>query len=96
MHAVIRTYSGKGAKELTTLLKQHKAEIEKLFHSIEGFVSYTAADTDSGSVTMTVCKTKAGTDESVAKAREWLAKNGTSLGLGAPTITEGSVAMHMT
>ena len=29
MHAVIRSYSGKGAKELTSVLEKNKGEIEK-------------------------------------------------------------------
>ena len=95
MHAVIRNYSGKGAKELLALLQQRKAEVEQIFRSIKGFVSYAAAETDSGCFTMTICETKTSTDESVALARDWVAKNAASLGLGAPTITEGSVAIHM-
>jgi len=93
MHAVVRNYSGARARELPGLLKQHKAEVDALFHSIKGFVSYAAAETESGSFTMTVCETKAGADESVVKARDWVMKN--VAGLGAPTVTEGAVSMHI-
>jgi len=93
MHAVVRHYSGKRAKELPGLLKQHKAEVDALFHSIKGFVSYAAAETESGSFTMTVCETKAGADESVVKARDWVMKN--VAGLGAPTVAEGAVTLHI-
>ena len=38
MHAVIRSYSGKGSKELTSVLERDKGEIEKLIRAIKGFV----------------------------------------------------------
>jgi hypothetical protein len=95
MHAVVRNYSGKGAKEMIALMEQRKAELDGIFHAIPGFVSYAAVKTDTGSFTVTICESRKGTDESVTIAREWLAKNCGSLGLNPPTITEGSVALHM-
>ena len=32
MHTVVRTYSGKGAKELIDILERNKADVEKLCH----------------------------------------------------------------
>ncbi len=95
MHAVIRTYSGKGAKELFDVLERHKADVESVMRPIKGFVSYTAARTGDGGVTVTVCQDKAGTDESIAKARDWVAKNAASVGAAAPTVSEGSVVIHV-
>jgi restriction endonuclease Mrr len=95
MHAVIRTYSGKGAKELFDVLERHKADVESVMRPIKGFVSYTAARTGDGGVTVTVCQDKAGTDESIAKARGWVAQNAASLGAAAPTVSEGSVVIHV-
>ena len=94
MHAVIRTYSGKGAKELFDVLERHTADVESLMRPIKGFVSYTAARTGDGGITVTVCQDKAGTDESVAKARDWVARNAASIGAAAPTVSEGSVIIH--
>jgi restriction endonuclease Mrr len=94
MHAVIRTYSGKGAKELFDVLAQHTADVETIMRPINGFVSYTAARTGDGGVTVTVCQDKAGTDESVAKARDWVARNAASAGAAAPTVSEGPVLIH--
>jgi restriction endonuclease Mrr len=94
MHAVIRTYSGKGAKELFDVLEQHKADVESVMRPIKGFVSYTAARTGDGGITVTVCQDKAGADESVARARDWVAKNAASIGAAAPTVSEGSVIIH--
>jgi len=94
MHAVIRAYSGRGAKELFDVLEQRKADVESVMRPIKGFVSYTALRTGDGGVTVTVCQDKAGTDESVAKARDWVAKNAASIGAAAPTVSEGSVIIH--
>ena len=95
MHAVVRTYSGKGAKELFDVLGKRKADVEQLLRPIKGFVSYTLAHTHDGGVSVTVCETKAGVDESVQKARDWIAKNAAGTGAGAPTIAEGSVILHL-
>jgi hypothetical protein len=38
MHAVVRTYSGKGAKELIDLVTQSKPDVERLIAGIQGFV----------------------------------------------------------
>jgi len=43
--AVMRSYSGKGAKELAGILEKNKAEIEKLIRSVKGFVSYSLVHT---------------------------------------------------
>jgi restriction endonuclease Mrr len=94
MHAVIRTYSGRGAKELFDVLEQRKADVESVMRPIKGFVSYTAARTGDGGITVTVCQDKAGADESVARARDWVAKNAASIGAAAPTVSEGSVIIH--
>ena len=36
MHAVIRTYSGNGAKELIGVFEKNKAEVETLIRSVKG------------------------------------------------------------
>ena len=95
MHAVVRTYSGKGAKELFDVLAKHKTDVEHLMRPIKGFVSYTLAHTADGGVSVTICETKAGTDESVNKAREWVAKNAAHTGVGPAAVSEGSVILHL-
>lgn len=95
MHAVIRSYSGQGAKGLFDLLENRAAEVESLMRSIRGFVSYTLARTGDGGVSVSVCEDKAGTDESVAKARDWILANAGSTGVGAPGVSEGSVILHL-
>ena len=59
MHAVIRSYSGKGGKELTSILEKNKAEIEKLIRAIKGFVSYSLVRTHDGAFSVSVFQDKA-------------------------------------
>lgn len=95
MHAVVRTYSGKGAKELVDLLEKRKGEVEELIRSVKGFASYTLARSGDGGFSVTVCQDKAGADESLRKAKEWITKNAGNTGAGAPTISEGSVILQL-
>ena len=95
MHAVIRTYSGKGASELFDRIEAASDEIEGLLRGVQGFVSYTLFRTEDGGATVTVCQDKAGTDESLRVARDWVAAKASDIGVGAPTVTEGPVEMHL-
>lgn len=95
MYAVIRNYSGAGAKELFGLLEERKAEVESIIRAVSGFVSYSLVRTDGGGVTVTVCNDKAGADESIQVARDWIKSNASHLGVDPPAISEGQVALHL-
>ena len=95
MHAVIRNYSGKGTKALFDVIEKNKAEVEKVIRSVKGFVSYSLVRTSKGGFSVTVCQDKAGTDESVRVARDWIAKNAGKTGAAAPTVSEGTVMLHL-
>lgn len=95
MHAMVRTYSGKGANELTNLLIKRKSEVEKLMGDVAGLVSYDIVQTQDGCITMTVCDDKKGTDRSLAVAKDWLKANAGETGVGAPMVTEGKVLLHL-
>lgn len=95
MHTVIRAYSGSGAKELFDLLEKNTSEIESLMRSVQGFVSYTLARTADGGFSVTTCNDKAGTDESVQRAKSWIAENAGGIGASAPAISEGTVVLHV-
>ena len=68
-----------------------REEIQRLIGGVQGFVSYTLVRTGDGFVTVTVCKEKAGTDESVTVARDWIAANASDIGAPAPAVSEGAV-----
>ena len=95
MHAVVRTYSGQGAKALFDLLEQRKAEVEELIRGVSGFQAYTLMRTDDGGVTVTVCQDKAGTDQSLQLARDWIQQNAADLGTDPPAVSEGPVVLHL-
>lgn len=94
MQAVLRTYSGKGAKELFDVLESRAADVEALLRSVKGFVGYTLARTSEGGFSMTVCHDQAGVDESLQRAREWIATNAANAGASAPVVWEGPVIIH--
>jgi len=96
MHAVIRSYSGAGAKELFGLLEERKTEVEDIIRGVAGFVSYTLIRTADGGITVTVCQDKTGTDESLQVARDWASENASDLGASPPAVSEGSVVIHAT
>jgi hypothetical protein len=95
MHAVVRTYSGKGTKELMDVLEKSRAEVERLIRAVDGFVSFSLVRTASGGFSVSVFRDKAGTDESIRVAREWIAKNAANVGAGAPAISEGDVILQV-
>ena len=95
MHAVVRSYSGAGAKELFDLLTQRKEEVEGLIRGVAGFVAYTLIQTADGGVSVTVCQDKTGTDESLERAREWIQANASATGASPPSVSEGSVILQL-
>jgi hypothetical protein len=95
MHGVIRKYSGKGANDFFNLLQKRKSEVEIAFRPISGFVSYTLVHCGDGGFSVTICEDKAGADESVRVARDWIVNNAENTGVGAPQVSEGSVIIHM-
>jgi len=48
MHAVMRDYSGSGAKKFFDLLESKKAEVKDVMMPIRGFVSYSLVRTARG------------------------------------------------
>jgi hypothetical protein len=94
MEVIIRKYSGKGAKELLDALQQKAAEVESMLRSVDGFESYTLARAGDGGFSVTVCRDRAGIDESNRKAKEWIAKNAGHLGVNPPETLIGNVLVH--
>ena len=93
MHAVLRSYSGQGAKELFDVLEGNKAEIERIARAIAGFVGFNLVRTADGGFTVSIFRDKAGCDESVRVAREWIMKNGGNTGAAPPAVSEGTVVL---
>ena len=96
MCGVLRAYSGDGAKKLAARLEERKAEVEALIRGVPGLISWGFMRTSDGCTTFTLCKDKAGADQSVTIARDWIKKNASDISAPAPTITEGPVNMRIT
>jgi hypothetical protein len=75
-------------------LERRHDEVEQVIRTVPGLVSYAAIRTGDGGITVTVCQDKAGTDESVRLAADWVRQN-TSTSAGAPEISEGSVFVQI-
>jgi len=95
MHTVIRSYSGSGAIALFDFFEERKEEVERLFRSVTGFVSYSLVRTADGGFSVTVCQDKAGTDESLQLARDWIQVHGSKWGTSPLTVTEGSNILQL-
>ena len=96
MYAVVRSYSGQGAKELFDMLEERREEVESVIRPVEGLVSYAMARTDDGGFTVTVCQDKAGTEQSTQIARDWVKENASGLATNPPAISEGNVIVGIT
>ena len=93
MFVVVRSYSGQGASELFDLLGQRQEDVKDLIGGVPGFVSYAAFRSGDGGMTVTVCRDKAGTDESSRRAAEWVKEN-VNTTVDPPAITEGSTVLQ--
>lgn len=95
MHTVIRSYSGSGATSLFDLLDERKSEVEELIRAVNGFVSYSLLRTPDGGASVTTCQDKAGTDESLQLAKNWIQENASHLDVHPPVVSEGSNILHL-
>jgi hypothetical protein len=94
MHAVVRTYSGAGARQLFDILENRKSDVQSIMQNISGMVSYTLLGTGDGGISITVCNDKAGTDESLKVAREWIRNNASNVNASPPNVAEGTVILQ--
>ena len=77
------------------MLEKHKADVEANLRKVRGLVSYTLLRSGDGGMSVTVCKDKAGADQSLKLAREWINKNVSNVQAGSPAVVEGSVIVHI-
>jgi hypothetical protein len=96
MYGVVRSYSAESAKKLAALIEERKAEVEKVIRGVPGLISWGLMRTADGCTTFTLCKDKAGADQSATIARDWIKQNASGISAPAPTITEGPVSMRVT
>jgi hypothetical protein len=95
MYAMVRTYTGKSAPQLYSLLMDHKDEVKNVLKEVRGLEHYDIVKAQDGFCTVTMCADKTSADESYTKAKVWLKDNAAHLGTFTPQIAEGPVGLHM-
>lgn len=93
VYTVIRNY--RGASDLIKELEQRRDDVEGLIRGIPGFVSYVLARSDDGGFSVSVYEDRAGADESVRQAREYVQTKLSDVAV-APEILEGDAVIHFT
>ncbi len=90
MHTVIRHYPT--TPTLADELKRRSKDVESVIGSVPGFIAYYLVKTKTGAVSVTVCETQAGCDETSKRAANWLRQNAPELKAGSPEIISGDLA----
>tara|TARA_B100000029_G_scaffold482236_1_gene532037 strand:- start:382 stop:672 length:291 start_codon:yes stop_codon:yes gene_type:complete len=93
MHTVIRHYSGPGASELAEQISAQTKGVEAEIRSVPGVISYALVKTVDGCISITVCEDKAGADQSVKVAAEFVRDNCTAQAR-PPVVSEGETIIH--
>ena len=95
MYAVVRIYSGPGAREFFDVLEERNEDLEAAHQHVTGLMSYTVVRSEEGGVAITVCREKAGAHESMRIAQEWKEKNAPDVLTNTPQLIEGTVIIHI-
>jgi hypothetical protein len=95
MYAVIRRYSGQGATQLMDELEQKRSDVEQLIKGIAGFESYTLMRSSDGGASISIYRDKAGADESIRQAADFVNKNISEPARVAAQKSEGEVILHL-
>jgi hypothetical protein len=89
MYASVRQYRSSDIEEVGRRAQEGFIPIVR---GVAGFSAYYIVDDGDGTfMTITVAEDRAGVEDSVSKAREWVRENAADLTEGAPTVTNGEV-----
>jgi len=92
MHVVMRSHPN---TQVADILVRHRDEVERLIRGVPGFVSWTLIRTGDTCMTATICQDKAGCDQSMLVARDWLSKNAPNT-VSTMQVQEGEVLLRVT
>jgi hypothetical protein len=70
MYAVVRRYAG--ASSLIDTITRRQDEVRQLISSVPGFVTYHGIRSGDQLVTVSVCRDRAGADETTRRAADWV------------------------
>jgi hypothetical protein len=92
MYASIRQYRSDDVPEVVRRVQDGFLPIVR---EVPGFSAYYIVDSGDGAfTTITVAEDKAGVEESVTKAGEWVRQSAADLVEGSPTVSNGEVVAH--
>jgi len=92
-YSVLRIYDN--APGLVDALLGHEDDVRALLTGVADFRVWGLTRTETGGFTLTVCEDKAGTDETVRRAAEWIKANLSTANIAAPTIIEGEAVLRI-
>jgi hypothetical protein len=92
MYAVVRRY--KGGSQVIDEVVRKRSDVEQLIRGVPGFVGYYVIKTSDGGATITICEDRAGAEESIRLAADWVRQNVPAGAASPPEITEGEVPLH--
>lgn len=92
MYAVIRRYSG--VAKLIRELDNRQAEVKALMSDGPGFIAYYAMRDGEALATITVCESRADTEESTRRTAQWMRDNMTGVRVTPPEAIGGEVFIH--
>jgi hypothetical protein len=95
MYAVIRQYSGEGAKQLMDELTPMTSDVERIIRGVPGFISYTLIRFDDGGASVGIFQDKNGADESSRQAAAFIGERVSPSARVAANRAEGTVLLHL-
>ena len=88
MHTTVRIYHG--SPGLAQRIGDQRESLEKLFRAVPGFAGYRLVETADGLVSVTICETKEGCEESSKRAAAWVQEHFPNEKIAPPTIIGGT------
>jgi hypothetical protein len=89
-YVVVRHYKDSGT--LTDELARRSDEVEDVIRGVPGFIAYNFARSDSGGFSVSVYEDRAGAEQSIVAAREYLQKTLPGLA-GPPEVIQGEAVI---
>jgi heme-degrading monooxygenase HmoA len=90
-YVVIRHY--KGSAKLIDELEQRSGDVENLIRGISGFITYYLVRSEGGGFSVSVYEDRAGAEESVRAARDYLQQNLSDVSSEPPEVIEGQAVV---
>jgi heme-degrading monooxygenase HmoA len=87
MYVVVRQYEG--ASPLADAMAERADDVKELLTGVEGFVAYHAARDGDTVTTVSVCRDRAGAEETTRRAAAWVQENLPGTTVSPPRVGTG-------